>query len=655
MRTTISIMIAGVLLVLLFFGINLAASALPAMRIDATQGRIYTLTDASRRIAQSPAEPINLTLYYSERLARGRGQIAIFGQRIRETLQEYARASDGKIVLTIVDPEPFSDEEDAATAAGIEGVTIGEAGEKFYLGLVGVNATNGRELIPFFDMSRERFLEHDISRMIVSLAQARKRSVALVTSLPMEGSFELDPRTQPPRQTAGYRVLEELQDQFEVRSLGQDFEDVPANVDAVWLVHPTALSESAQRALNRYLMNGGRMLAMVDPNCETDPVAARTRQMGGTPKVASQTDLLEKWGVVMKPGVIAADKTYATRIALGGPDAPPLSYVAWPTFVDDAFNTQDAVTGVLTRVTMASPGVLTLRAGVSGIEFEPLIQTSTDAMELSVDAMASPPDPGALLSIFKSGGERLAVAARVSGAFTSAFSDAGPTPEGQEPRPVPPTTAREGAMLIVIADADVAADGLWMQEQRMGGLPIIRKLADNADLIANAIDNLTGSSDLIQVRARREVARPFTLVEEMRKRADEQYLAEQQLLEAKLSQAEERISQLQATQGDQLVVSPQVQKELDQVREEALNTRRQLRQVRLNLRKDVERLGTQLQLINSGLMPALVAFGGVGVAALRASRRRRASDATGSNSSSGVMTGTTPGATSQERETESAS
>lgn len=203
MRTTISILIAGVLLVLLFFGINLAASALPAMRIDATQGRIYTLTDASRRIAQSPAEPINLTLYYSERLARGRGQIAIFGQRIRETLQEYARASDGKIVLTIVDPEPFSDEEDAATAAGIEGVTIGEAGEKFYLGLVGVNATNGRELIPFFDMSRERFLEHDISRMIVSLAQARKRSVALVTSLPMEGSFELDPRTQQPRQTAG--------------------------------------------------------------------------------------------------------------------------------------------------------------------------------------------------------------------------------------------------------------------------------------------------------------------------------------------------------------------------------------------------------------------------------------------------------------------
>lgn len=623
MRTTISIVIAGVLLVLLFFGINLAASALPALRIDATQGQIYTLTDASRRIARAPEEPINLTLFYSERLARGRGQIAIFGQRIRETLQEYARASDGKILLTIIDPEPFSDEEDAATAAGVEGVSVGDAGEKFYLGLIGTNATNGREAIPFFDMSRERFLEHDISRMIVTLAQAKRRSVALVTSLPMEGGFEIDQRTQQPRQTRGYRVLEELQDQFDVQSIGQDFADIPANVDALWLVHPTSLSDAAQRALNAYLMNGGRMLVMVDPNCETDPAAAQTRQMGGTPKVASQTDLLEKWGVVMKPGVIAADKTYATRIAMGGPDAPPLAYVAWPTFEGDAFNKLDAVTGVLTRVTMASPGVLTLSDAASGLTFEPLVETTTDAMELAVDSLASPPDPGALLSIFTSGGEQLTVAARVSGPFTSAFSDVGPTEEGQEPRAIPPAKALDGAMLIVIADADIAADGLWMQEQRMGGFPIIRKLADNADLIANAIDSLTGSSDLIQVRARREVTRPFTLVETMRRRADEQYLAEQQLLEAKLRQAEERILQLQTSQGDQLVFTPEVQKELDQVRDEALNTRRQLRQVRLNLRQDVEKLGVQLQLINSALVPVLVAIGGVGVAVVRASRRKR--------------------------------
>lgn len=624
MRTTISILIAGVLLLLLFFGVNLGATALPGMRIDATQGRIYTLTEASRRIAKSAEEPVRLTLFYSERLARGRGQIAIFGQRIREMLEEYQRHSGGKIELEVVDPEPFTDEEDAATASGIEGVVIGEGGERFYLGLVGRNATSGRELIPFFDMERERFLEHDISRMIVSLAQPKRRVVGLVTSLPMEGGYELDPRTQQPRQMRGYRVLEELGTQFEVRSLGQDFEDVPAEVGALWLVHPTALSESAQRAINAYLMNGGHVLAMVDPNCETDPSAARARQSGGVARSASQMDLLAKWGIEIKPGVIAADKTYATRIAMGGPDTPALSYVAWPTFEGDAFNTQDPVTGVLTRVTMASPGVVALKDGVAGLAIEPLIQTSVDSMEMGVDAIVTPPDPGALLGIFKSGEKRLTVAARVSGAFASAFSDAAPAKEGEEARPVPVATAREGAMVIVIADADIAADGLWMQEQRVGGvLPVVRKLADNADLIANAIDSLTGSSDLIQVRARREVTRPFTVVEQMRKRADEQYLAEQALLEAKLQQSEERIAQLQGGDQTALVLTPEVQKELDQVRLDALNTRRELRQVRLNLRKDVERLGVQLQLINSALMPALVAIGGVGVAAMRASRRRR--------------------------------
>lgn len=630
MRNLVQLIIAATLLALLFFGINLGASALPALRLDATQGRVFTLSDASARIARSPQEPITLTLYYSERLARGRGQIASFGQRVRELLGEYARASNGAIRLEIVDPVPFSEAEDRATSAGVEGVAVGEAGEKFYLGLAGVNAVDGREVIPFFDPERERFLEHDISRMIVALAEPERRVIALVTSLPIEGGMELDPRTGQPRQTRPYRVVTELSTQFDLRSIGQDFEAVPPDVDALWIVHPTGLSERAQRAIDDYLMGGGRILAMVDPACETDPAAARARSGPGASGTlpASVLPMLEAWGVRVAPGVIAADREYATRIAMGGPDEPPLSFVAWPTFTGAAFNKDDPATGMLTRVTMASPGVLepSRDAGADAgptITLEPLITSSADSMRMPTSLLSLQPDPAKLLGAFTRGDQPLVVAARVRGTFTSAFAPADAAPADA---PAAPRFASPDATLVVIADADVASDGLWVQEQRVAGLiPVVRTLADNGDFIVNILDSITGSSDLIQVRARQSPTRPFTLVERMRRDAEERYLAQQQLLEASLAQAEERITELTGADGEGLLVpTPEVQAELDRVRDEALATRRELRQVRLSLREDVESLERQLLLINTALAPALVAVGGLGVAGVRASRRREA-------------------------------
>lgn len=629
MRSLVQLIIAAALLALLFFGINLGASALPALRLDATQGRVFTLSDASARIARSPQEPITLTLYYSERLARGRGQIASFGQRVRELLGEYARASNGAIRLEVVDPVPFSEAEDRATSAGVEGVAVGDAGEKFYLGLAGVNAVDGREVIPFFDPERERFLEHDISRMIVALAEPKRRVIALVTSLPIEGGMELDPRTGQPRQTRPYRVVTELATQFDLRSLGQDFEAVPADADALWIVHPTGLSERAQRAIDEYLMGGGRILAMVDPACETDPAAARARSGPGESGTlpSSVLPMLEAWGVRLVPGVIAADREYATRIAMGGPDEPPLSFVAWPTFTGAAFNKDDPATGMLTRVTMASPGVLeaSRQAGAEGgggggdaVTLEPLITSSADSMRMPTSLLSLQPDPAKLLGAFTRGDAPLVVAARVRGTITSAFAPA----DTSAPTPV----ASPDATLVVIADADIASDGLWVQEQRVAGLiPIVRTLADNGDFIVNVLDSITGSSDLIKVRARQSPTRPFTLVERMRRDAEERYLAQQQLLEASLAQAEQRITELTGADGEGLLVpTPEVQAELDRVRDEALATRRELRQVRLSLREDVESLERQLLLINTALAPALVAVGGLGVAGVRASRRREA-------------------------------
>ena len=120
MNRTITTILALVLLVALFFGINiLAGQGLRSARIDLTENKLFTLAEGSRRIARSAEEPIRLTYYWSQSITRKSPGLQQWGQRVRELLEEFQRQSGGKIKLEIVDPEPFSDAEDQAKLAGL--------------------------------------------------------------------------------------------------------------------------------------------------------------------------------------------------------------------------------------------------------------------------------------------------------------------------------------------------------------------------------------------------------------------------------------------------------------------------------------------------------------------------------------------------------
>src|SRR5262249_53440796 len=139
-------------------------------------GRAFTLTGGSREIAKSFEEPIKLTLYFSSKVAQGQPQFQSYYQRVHEMLEEYARASKGKIKLQVVDPEPFSEAEDAAQAAGLQGVPVGPQ-QAIYFGLIGVNSVDTQEVIPFLNPARESFLEYDVSRMLYSLGHPKRKTI----------------------------------------------------------------------------------------------------------------------------------------------------------------------------------------------------------------------------------------------------------------------------------------------------------------------------------------------------------------------------------------------------------------------------------------------------------------------------------------------
>ena len=178
------------------------------------------------------------------------------------------------------------------------------------------------------------------------------------------------------------------------------------------------------------------------------------------------------------------------------------------------------------------------------------------------------------------------------------------------------------ADLIVVADTDMLADPLWVRTQNVFGQHFAMAWANNGDFLANAVDNLAGSGDLISIRGRQSFFRPFTKVDELRRHADEQLRAKEKELDTELKDTEKKLSELEAgrsTTGS-LVLSPEQEAELNRFQQERVRIRKELRDVRRSLDVEIEGLGTRLKVLNIALVPALLAIGAI---VLAITRRRR--------------------------------
>lgn len=629
---------ALLILIVLFFAVNMLASlTLPGARLDVTQGRVYTLTQGSRNIAKNfdKDEPVTLTLYYSSRLAQGNPDVQSHATRVRELLNEYARMSGGKIKVKFVDPEPSSEQEDVAQGLGVTPIPMSQS-ESMYFGLVGTNSTDTKEVIPFLDPRKDRFLEYDVSRLLYSLANPKKKVVGLISSLGINGGFSFNQQTRQPTRTPAWQIAEQIKGQFELRPLSGTQEAIPADVDVLMVVHPKALDDTTLFAIDQYILKGGRAMLFVDPFCESDEAAGQDP----TARTSNLDKLFDAWGVEVPHGKIAADKEYAKQVMMGSQARPErVTYVGWIGIKPGSLTRDDPTTGQLTMVNFASSGLIKLKdvpppaagatppAAKAHATINPLIQTSATAWIMPVEEILFQADPRQILEHYVAGKEALTLAARLTGEVESAFPNGVTSTDAAKPgKPAGVLKSEKPLNVIVVADVDMLSDNQWVRVQNFFGQSMTQKLADNGDFVVNALDNLSGSSDLITVRARRGEARPFDLVDKMQRNAEERYASEQKALSTKLQETQTKLGELQAKKGqdqNSFVLSAEQQAEVEKFRTEMLSTRKQLRNVQLNLRKDIETLGTKLKFINIGLIPLLVALGALGLGALRASRRRR--------------------------------
>ncbi len=610
---------ALVALALLFAGVTILLDyALRGARIDLTQNHLYTVAPGTKRILASLKEPINLYFYYSAEAADQYPQVKAYAGRVEDLLEELAARSRGKLLLHVIDPQPFSDDEDRASDLGVQAVQAGVGGRKLYFGLAGTNSTDGHAAIPFFDPSKEQFLEYDVMKVVYQLSTTKKPVVGWMSSLPMEGGF--DPSTGRP--TEPWIIMEQARQLYTVRMLDTNVTKIDPDISVLVLVHPKKLPPATQYAIDQYALAGGHILAFVDPLAQQDtsganpsnPMAAMTAD-----RSSNLEPLLAAWGVNFDPKQVIGDADHALNVTMRQGESP-VRHLGILGLDASSINHHDVVTSGLSEVNVETAGYLTPRKGAT-TAFEPLLTTSTDSAPIATSRFAMLFDPATLQDGFHPTGERYTIAARVTGPVKTAFPS-GP-PAGVKPIPgeTPLKASVKPLDLIVVADSDLLADYLWVREQNLFGQRIATPWASNGDFVANALDNLTGSADLISVRGRAAFTRPFTRVERLRAIADQRFRAEEQELENQLHQTEDKLAALQSRRNDKtsLILTPEQQRELGEFQQAKLRIRKQLRAVQLSLDQDINRLGTILKVLNIVVAPALFAL----VALLIAWRRRR--------------------------------
>ena len=590
---------------------TLANIGLKHLRLDLTENKIYTLSDNTLKIIEGIEQSLNLYLFFSEEASKDLAQIRKYHAQVRELLEEFVFHADGKIHLQLIDPEPFSEDEDRATGFGLQKVPIQNTGQSLYFGLAGSNAVGNVEVIPFLHSNREVFLEYDIDKLLYSLIHPKKPVLGLMTSLPMYPTGFGSPIGNPQNP---WVIIEQLEQLFTVKLVFTDTERVADDVDLLVVAHPKQLADKTLYAIDQYVMKGGKAMFFVDPYAEVEeiPVPQDMPLPDAQAKSSSLNRLFKSWGFVVPEDTVVADPNHALMAA--APGQTPSRNIVLLGYTKGNMNREDVVTAMLEQVNFGVASHVRV-LDEERIEMTPLVQSSENSMLMPLARLRFVADAGALMQGFSPSGERYPVVAKISGMLDSAFD--GPPPDeaqesedGGEGQPQAEHVAQSNgeANLLVVADVDLLSDRMWVQAREFFGRRIYQPHASNRDFMINAVDHYTGGSELIGIRGRASLSRPFTRVLELERQSSAKYRATEENLQRKVSETEQKLQELQNKRSDSqsTILSAEQQQEVARLRAQMVQTRKELRDVKHKLAKDIDALGDRLKAVNIGLVPGVV-------------------------------------------------
>ncbi len=596
-------------------------------RIDLTAEHAYTLSAGTRKILSKLDTPIQIRFYCTRGDTRMPVMLKTYAQRVEDLLGEFRQASKGQIEIQKLDPVPDSEAEDSARLDGIEGQARMD-GEPIYLG-VSISMLDQKQALPFLTPERERLLEYDLARAISRVMSAEKPVIGVMSPLPYGGQ-----PTNPMMMRMGqagqqpWALISEIKRDFTVKDVPMAAEEIPADVKVLILLHPKGLSDASQYAVDQFVLRGGKLIAFLDPQSVLDRSSAGNPMGMNMGSRSSMDKLMGAWGITFDSSKVVADLDFVGRTREGRqPAVLALN--------EQAINRDDIVSADANNLFLAFAGVFS-GTPAEGLKQTVLLHTSKNSQ--LIDPMSAQFGGEKIIKDFKASGTEQALALRLTGKFKTAFPEGKPkaAPAGpdekkdEKPAAEGLKESKEETSVLLIGDSDFIQDPIAVQEvmNPFGGQRMVMPANGNLAFAQSAIEQMAGDSNLVSVRSRASRERQFTVVKQMQAKAEAAFQDKIKSLEGSLSEAQNKLNELQRAKGDKgekggqrFILSPEQQKEINNFRVKEREVKLQLKEERKKLRVGIDSLENSIKWLNIALMPLLVAVAGLGLAILRLKRR----------------------------------
>jgi ABC-type uncharacterized transport system involved in gliding motility auxiliary subunit len=603
-------------------------------RVDLTKEKAYTLSAGTRAILAKLDAPVKIHFYCTqgENSTPGALMLKNYAQEVEDLLGEYKQAAKGKLIIEKYNPEPDSDAEGSAQIDGVEGQALGSpfgGGDRFYLGLSVSYGMDQKVAIPFLSPERERLLEYDISRAISQVFTPEKPVVGIMSPLPIFG-MPANPMMMRMGQQGEqpWTIVNELKNDFKVKRVAMDVDQIDDDIKVLVVVHPREITDKAQYALDQYVLRGGKMIAFLDPLPALIDTKEQNQMFGAIPNSGSTLDkLLKTWGISFENGKVVADMKYSLQV--GGRNGQPTQAPAILGLTRQALNNDDIVTSQIESVWLPFAGSFS-GTPADGLK-ETVLLKSTKESQLVDGFMANLAGEN-IIKDFKPSGTEYALAIRLTGKFKTAFPNGKPEDKKDEEKkdgdkkPEEKKAddslkeSKENNSVILVGDADMLSDRVALQPVQTLFGTAYAPANGNLSFCQNAVEQLTGDNNLINVRSRATTSRPLTKIKDMEAAANERFQSEIKSLEESGQEAQRKINELQQAKKDKdqrFILSKEQQDELAKLRKQEGETRKHLKQVQKDLRKEVVSLQTRVKWINILAVPIAVAISGVVLAGVK--------------------------------------
>ena len=556
--------------------------------IDFTSTKTFTLSSGTKRVIDEIEEPLIINFIYSRNLSKNIPIIQNYANQVQGLLNRYADLASGKIELNFIEPEPYSEDEDYVNRYGVQGFPIDQEGSKVYFGLIASNTTDDIETVAFFDPSKAATLEKQLTDIVYKLNRSKKPMIGFLSWV------DTTPPIMPNNQLGQgeYTILEELSYFYDFEFLDTDVQNFEG-IDLLVVYHPSDVSEETEYAIEQFILSGGKSVIFVDPFFEKNDHSNKTSDL---------KNVLKTLNINFNSNVIL-DGAQATRLQTqqyisDNSSLQTLLNLNWPEVRGQFINQSEEIGDGLSLIRLVSPGGLSQLNDESEVIYTSIMSSSEATMDLPIKEVL---DPIKLINNFKPSGVTYDFGVKLSGNAMSSFNDYDNISDNHLDASI------KNINVVVFSDADFIRNAFWARIQKFLDTNVIEATSDNGSLVTNVFNSMTGYDEFIDLRNKEAPFRPFVVVQKLQAEAEQMYLGQEQQLQAELDNILNKIQNLSGGRDSETVnLSDKQLMELANFQLQVESTRQQLREVRRNLSKDIDRLANQINILNTFLIPLLL-------------------------------------------------